>query len=121
MIRIGRRDPSKYLFLYNYADQQYFVSPRFDQPEDLPLIYRMMVDGILYLNEQSRDNTTYKFVWYTGQAYALPSNLRQLQEQLGVNTMVRITGQVVFDEQARNRRSACKICIFGGLETSIQV
>ncbi|MCD6488261.1 MAG: peptide permease [Desulfurococcales archaeon] len=103
MIRIGRRDPSKYLFLYNYADQQYFVSPRFDQPEDLPLIYRMMVDGILYLNEQSRDNTTYKFVWYTGQAYALPSNLRQLQEQLGVNTMVRITGQVVFDEQARNR------------------
>jgi len=66
MIRIGGRSVSEYLYLYYVEPQNTLViSPRFEKPESLGFIYRIMFDGILYLNEVNR-NKTYYFRWYSG-------------------------------------------------------
>ncbi len=100
MIRIGRRDPSKYFYLYKFGEADLLISPRFDKPKDLPLIYRMMVDGILYLNQQQLEeikqqlisnetNATlnvnrYIFQWWTGQETSVEPVYQRYVERLGV-------------------------------------
>ena len=95
MIRIGGRDVSEYLYLYNIANGPAYIAPRFDQPESLPLIYKVMVDGVLVLNQD--ENKTYRFAWYTGVETALSPQYRRLERDLGIKHEISvardITGQ----------------------------
>ncbi len=107
MIRIGRRDPADYLYLYVIQAQQRkraIVSPRFDKPETLPLIYKMMVDGILYLNEQEV-NQTYMFRWYTGSETSLEPAYQPVRDYLGVETEIQASTYSVLMPQDRSRSS----------------
>jgi len=70
------------------------VSPRFDDLSNAPLLYKMMVDGILYLNEQWKSNVT--FTWYTGVANPVSSltasypQLSSLVDQLNLTTYIQV-------------------------------
>lgn len=111
MIRIGRRDPSKYLYLYKFSDTDLLISPRFDKPENLPLIYRMMVDGILYLNIQENMNfqgnisqmniTRYIFQWWTGQEASIEPVYKRYVSYLNVTREITTNYQniVLFGDQ----------------------
>ena len=93
MIRIGGRDISNYLYLYNLGGQVAYIAPRFDQPDDLPLIYKIMVDGILSLNEYE-ENKTFEFAWYTGTETSLSYRYRVLERSLGVKWEITVTRDV---------------------------
>jgi dolichyl-diphosphooligosaccharide--protein glycosyltransferase len=89
MIRIGGRDISKYFYLYtskNFA----LISPRFDQPDNLPVIYKIMVDGIIQLNKIDK-NHTYIFQWFTGSTSSLDPRYKRLEDQMGIRYQVTIT------------------------------
>ncbi len=90
MIRIGGRDPGNYLYLYVAGQNNVFISPRFDDPENLPLIYKLMVDGILYLNILDK-NHTYYFAWYTGSVTELSYQYNIVRERLGIKYEVDVT------------------------------
>ncbi|MCD6301160.1 MAG: peptide permease [Staphylothermus sp.] len=90
MIRIGGRDPGNYLYLYVAGQNNVFISPRFDDPENLPLIYKLLVDGILYLNALDK-NHTYYFAWYTGSVTELSYQYNIVKERLGIKYEVTVT------------------------------
>ncbi|MCS7128183.1 MAG: STT3 domain-containing protein [Desulfurococcaceae archaeon] len=94
MIRIGNRDPDQYLYLYRLSTQggvNYVISPRFDKPDSLPLIYKMMVNGILYLNiQENKTNTSYQFLWYTGSEAGLDYGISRYVEPLGISKQVNV-------------------------------
>ncbi len=94
MIRIGGRDPSQYLYLYRLSTQagvNYVISPRFDEPGSLPLIYKMMVNGILYLNIQENGaNTSYQFLWYTGSEAGVDYGISRYVESLGISRQINV-------------------------------
>ncbi len=90
MIRIGGRDPGNYLYLYVAGQNNVFISPRFDDPENLPLIYKLLVDGILYLNTLDK-NHTYYFAWYTGSVTELSYQYNIVRERLGIKYEVDVT------------------------------
>ncbi len=107
MIRIGRRDISDYLYLYVIGDRRISIAPRFDKPEALGLIYRMMVDGILYLNEQDRNNT-YMFRWYSGTEMSIEPRYKIIEENLGIDKEVKVSSasqMAIFTSGDRSRTS----------------
>ncbi len=111
MIRIGERDASKYLYLYKFSNTDLLISPQFDKPKDLPLIYKMMVDGILYLNIQENMNlygnisqmniTRYVFQWWTGQETGVELVYRRYVSDLNVTREITTNYQnvVLFGDQ----------------------
>ncbi len=112
MIRIGERDASKYLYLYKLSETDLLISPRFDKPENLPLIYRMMVDGILYLNEQENkgnvsiaNRTNYIFQWFTGSETSIEPFYRRYVKDLGVEKEIQSSYQnyVLFEYKDRSK------------------
>ncbi len=91
MVRIAREDVSKYFYLYIVQSQRLaFLSPRFDEPNKLPLIYKIMVDGILYLNYEDK-NHTYYFVWYTGNVQPVSPEYQLFAERVGIKYQVTVT------------------------------
>lgn len=75
MIKIGGRSVSDYLYLYYVEPQNTLViSPRFEAPENMGFLYRIMFDGILYLNEVNK-NKTYYFRWYSGYESSIEETL----------------------------------------------
>lgn len=90
MIRIGGRDISQYFYLYTLGDKTGYIAPRFDQPEKLPLIYKIMVDGILSLN-MFEENRTFKFAWYRGTESTLSYKYETLRKTLGITKEVVVT------------------------------
>jgi len=110
MVRIGGRNIADYFYVYysGLAGQiaSLYVSPRFDQPQDLPLIYKVMVDGILALSEFEA-NKTFEFMWYTGSLqtiaglkYSYPQ-LSFLENSLGVKYAVSIEREYRFGPDQR--------------------
>jgi len=96
MIRIGGRDKDpgtgKYFYLYVHeASNTMILSPRFDDPSKLPIIYKMMVNGIVYLNIQEK-NGTYVFRWFTGTEAPIDPNLR---EQIKTTTGLDVEYEIV--------------------------
>lgn len=99
MIRIGERNIGEYMFLYDLrassglSEQRriFYISPRFDQPWDLPLIYKIMIDGILSLS-MFNENTTYVFQWFTGNVYDIryQSEYVRLKDILGIERIVSV-------------------------------
>ncbi len=83
MITIGGRNMAKYFYLYR-AGRTAIISPRFDEPDKLPLIYKIMVDGILYLNYEDK-NHTYYFSWYTGSLTEIDRDLKYRLQRYGLN------------------------------------
>ncbi len=99
MIRIGERNISDYLYLYVISHQAtqrqtFFIAPRFDEPDKLPLIYKIMVDGILYLNYVDK-NHTYDFLWYTGMVTPINPTFAPLERNLGIKYEVQVYQQKV--------------------------
>lgn len=94
MIRIGGRDLSQYLYLYRLSTQggvNYVISPRFDKPDSLPLIYKMIVNGILYLNiQESGANISYQFLWYTGSEAGVDYGISGYVEPLGISRQINV-------------------------------
>ncbi len=90
MIRIGGRDISKYFYLYRIGQRNLLISPRFDDPDNLPVIYKIMVDGILYLNYQDK-NHTYTFQWFTGSVSSLGYEYKYLEQSMGIKYQVSVT------------------------------
>ncbi len=94
MVRIGRGQEymSQCFYLYKVGNDMLLISPRFDDPNNLPLIYKIMVDGILYLNEQDK-NHTYTFIWYTGSVTTLSYEYKRLEETMGIKYQVNVFQQ----------------------------
>ena len=91
MVRIAREDVSKYFYLYIVQSQRLaFLSPRFDEPNKLALIYKIMVDGILYLNYEDK-NHTYYFVWYTGNVQPVSPEYQPFAEKVGIKYQITVT------------------------------
>ncbi len=99
MIKIGRRDPADYLFLFNNNNAvprifginlaRYYISPKFGTPWDLPIIYKMMVNGILYLDKQD-PGKEYHFLWLNGTQTIVPAEIQKYIEQLGVKYSIDV-------------------------------
>jgi len=89
MIRIGGRDIAEYLYLYKLGDRV-FIAPRFDQPDSLGLIYKIMVDGILYLNNVW-ENKTIRFAWYSGTPQPLDSTIKMRLRGSDLENLQQIT------------------------------
>lgn len=94
MIKIGGRNIADYFYLYNMGSDV-ILSPRFDNPEELGLIYRIMIDGILYLGEID-PNATYIFSWFTGETSPVyGGTLGRIAEAFEVKYQVNVReGQV---------------------------
>ncbi len=92
MIRIGGRDIANYFYLYKVGQNNLLISPRFDDPDHLPTIYKIMVDGILYLNYQDK-NHTYVFQWFTssGGPSSLSPEYKPIEESYGIKYQVSVT------------------------------
>lgn len=89
MIEIGGRDMSQYFYLYRDPNGGIVLAPRFDEPDTLPLIYKILVDSILYLNIQDK-NHTYYFAWYTGSPTTLSYELQSRLSRYGLNIKYEI-------------------------------
>jgi len=94
MIRIGGRDIAEYLYLYEIrtpdGQTAIYISPRFDQPETLPLIYKVMVDGILSLS-MFEANRTFVFKWYTGSMTELSYTYSRVRQELGIKWQISVS------------------------------
>lgn len=91
MIKIGGRDISDYFYVYNMGSDV-VVSPRLDNPDELGLIYRIMIDGILYLGEVD-PNATYIFSWFTGEAMPVQGGtIGRVAEAFEVKYQVNVRG-----------------------------
>jgi dolichyl-diphosphooligosaccharide--protein glycosyltransferase len=74
-INVSYIDTSKFLYLYDLG-QGSVLSPRFDNPATIPLIYRIIVDASLYW--ASSQNKTAEFCWIRGNERYLDMNTQQL-------------------------------------------
>lgn len=98
MIRIGKRDPGTYLYIYSNNNAipklfginlaRYYISPFFGKPWDLPLIYRMVVNGILYLSKET--GKEYHFIWLNGTEAIIPAEIRKYVEPLGIKHSIDV-------------------------------
>ena len=89
-INVSSIDTSKFLYLYN-INQFTTLSPAFNKPETIPLIYKLVVDGILYWAEIN--NKTGKFNWYSGDRESLDINTRRYIQsiiKLDISTQIQV-------------------------------
>ena len=111
MIRIGRRDLGDYFYLYHdrmnafnslygCRNLEYVISPRFDDPDNEGLIYKIMVHGVWSIKNYY--GHTYGFVWPTGDVQKEPVDnvFKQVQRSLGVKYMVEVNNVKVVNPPA---------------------
>ncbi|MEM4434256.1 MAG: STT3 domain-containing protein [Thermosphaera sp.] len=95
-VDISYPQTSEYLVLLGNQ----YISPRFDEPQKLPLLYKMMVDGMLYW-AGSRNKTSI-FAWYGGTASPLStSNVNRIKEVLGLDITLGISNPIIVKIQER--------------------
>ncbi|WP_448579688.1 STT3 domain-containing protein [Thermosphaera sp.] len=95
-INVSYRTTSDYFVLIGNQ----FISPVFNEPERLPLIYKMMVDGMLYWGEMKNKSSV--FAWYSGQTSPLStSTVARIKELLGINVTLGISNPVIAKIQER--------------------
>jgi len=81
-INVSYRDTSKYLYVYSFQDTS-IISPSFDTPDRIPLLYNMLIDGVMYWAESS--NKTYELKWFTGTQNLLDSTTAsRIRDSLGL-------------------------------------
>ncbi|MEM4481812.1 MAG: STT3 domain-containing protein [Desulfurococcaceae archaeon] len=86
-VNIDYISTEKFLYLYNIG--QGVISPRYDQPERMPLIYRLIVDAVLYWAEENNKNGI--FEWFTGEEQILSeSDVRNVYSYLRINISRRV-------------------------------
>ncbi|AFK51785.1 Oligosaccharyl transferase, STT3 subunit [Thermogladius calderae 1633] len=92
-VNVSYRNLGDAFYLYLFQNN-IVISPRFDDLSNAPLLYRLLVDGILYLNKQWNANVT--FMWYTGIADSVSTltaqypQLSGVVEQLNLTTYIRV-------------------------------
>ncbi|ADV64613.1 STT3 domain-containing protein [Desulfurococcus mucosus] len=69
-VNASYRDTSGYLYVYSFQDTS-IISPVFDSPGRLPLLYNMLIDGAMYWAETT--NRSYTLKWFTGSQGLLDS------------------------------------------------
>uniref|UniRef100_A0A7C2BKR4 dolichyl-phosphooligosaccharide-protein glycotransferase n=1 Tax=Thermosphaera aggregans TaxID=54254 RepID=A0A7C2BKR4_9CREN len=95
-INVSYRTTSDYFVLIGNQ----FISPVFNEPERLPLIYKMMVDGMLYWGEMKNKSSV--FAWYSGQTSPLStSTVARIKELLGIDVTLGISNPVIAKIQER--------------------
>lgn len=83
-VEVDYVDTSNFFYLYGET-----ISPPFDKPEQIPLLYRLIVDAMLYW--ANTQNKTGEFCWFTGNEAFLETATRNLiREQLNINVTKRV-------------------------------
>jgi len=72
-INVSEINTAKFLYWYGGV-----LSPRFDNPQNTPLIYRIIIDAALYW--ASSQNKTARFCWFSGSEQFLDYDTRRLIE-----------------------------------------
>lgn len=95
-INVTYRATSDYLVLIGNQ----FISPVFNEPDRLPLIYKMMVDGMMYWGEARNKSSI--FTWYGGSTSPLgTSTVTRIKELLGIDVTLGISNPVIAKIQER--------------------
>lgn len=82
-------DTSQFLYYYSYYGQAAWISPNFINISGAPLIYKVLVDGMLYWAESQ--NKTGRFWWFQGNIVQLSSTQRDyLRKALGLDILYEI-------------------------------
>ncbi|MEM1696109.1 MAG: STT3 domain-containing protein [Desulfurococcaceae archaeon] len=78
-VSVNYIDTSRFLYLYGNI-----LSPPFDKPNEIPLLYRLIVDAVLYWAETNGKKA--EFCWFSGPERYLDVTLRNnIYEQLRIN------------------------------------
>lgn len=89
-IEVNYVDTTEFLYYYNYYNQAAWISPNFINASRAPLIYRVLVDGMLYWAE--KQNKTGRFWWFQGNMVQLSSTERDyLRRALGLDILYEIS------------------------------
>ena len=91
-INVSYVDTRAFMYLYSFGDAV-VISPPFNEPEKIPLLYRLVVDAALYWAEQRGKQG--EFCWYNGTAgIADPRIAGHVSEHLGlaISTEIQPTG-----------------------------
>lgn len=83
---------SKYLYVYRLGPES-IISPRLDRPDELPLIYKLVIDGALYWAESKGKRGV--FLWFTGSEQALDYTTMNLIRE---NLKIDITNSIVVQD-----------------------
>jgi dolichyl-diphosphooligosaccharide--protein glycosyltransferase len=95
-INVSYRVTSDYLVLIGNQ----FISPMFNQPDRLPLIYRMMVDGMLYWGMMKNKSSI--FAWYGGSTSPLSTaTVSRIRELVGIDVTLGLNNPVIVKIQER--------------------
>jgi len=95
-INVSYRVTSDYLVLIGNQ----FISPMFNQPDRLPLIYRMMVDGMLYWGMMKNKSSI--FAWYEGSTSPLSTaTVSRIRELMGIDVTLGLNNPVIVKIQER--------------------
>ncbi|MFZ8792025.1 MAG: peptide transporter [Thermosphaera aggregans] len=95
-INVSYRVTSDYLVLIGNQ----FISPMFNQPDRLPLIYRMMVDGMLYWGMMKNKSSI--FAWYGGSTSPLSTaTVSRIRELVGIEVTLGLNNPVIDKIQER--------------------
>ncbi|WP_440059761.1 peptide permease [Thermogladius sp. 4427co] len=92
-VNVTHRSVGDAFYLYMFQNS-FAISPRFDDLSNAPLIYKMLVDGILYLGREWGANIS--FTWYTGVSNPISSlvatypQLQPLVDQMGLTTYIQV-------------------------------
>ncbi|MEM3926136.1 MAG: STT3 domain-containing protein [Desulfurococcaceae archaeon] len=76
-INVDYVNTADFIYVYRFTDTL-LISPNFSNPDKLPLIYKMMVDGMLYW--ASTRNKTGEFYWFSGNESYLDQATRNFYE-----------------------------------------
>ncbi|MCC6011096.1 MAG: peptide transporter [Desulfurococcaceae archaeon] len=89
-INVSYIDTSKFLYWYSLGQGGGVLSPQFNNPTNIPLIYRIIVDAALYW--ASSQNKTARFCWITGREGYLDRDIQQLiRDALKIDVVKEIT------------------------------
>lgn len=87
-LNIDYINTDNFLYIYNTGGGG-IISPRLDKPDEIPLIYRLVIDASLYWAESKGKSG--QFYWYTGSVQALDYNtIQNIREQLKINISKQI-------------------------------
>ncbi|MEM1713010.1 MAG: STT3 domain-containing protein [Desulfurococcaceae archaeon] len=86
-INVSSISTENFLYIYNIGGGM--ISPRLDKPDEIPLIYRLVIDASLYWAENKGKQG--QFYWYTGTEQTLDYyTIQNIREQLKINISKQI-------------------------------
>ncbi|ACL10465.1 Oligosaccharyl transferase subunit, putative [Desulfurococcus amylolyticus 1221n] len=92
-INISYVDTTRFIYVYNFQDTS-IISPVFDSPNTLPLLYKMLMDGVMYWAELN--NKSYTFKWFTGSQGLLDSSTAsRIKEVTGLDVKYYIQARSI--------------------------